>query len=195
MQPNRNLNDWLSYSIAPGDLNTILRPAMWGNGQLELYADLDRPCVSEVVCFGYGQEALWYGPGTGRYGGDQHLVPAVYDAESGRKYFLFSTASSDAQDATVVFRPDRQVWHYKFDDLTIDLSLILPLKAIVEGEPVSAYFARAFGDTIPNARENLAPLLASPEMLETETEAWWGQGFPSGPGIDRRRKRGRHDRW
>ena len=121
-----NFNDWLSYDIVPGELRTSPHPAMWGNGQLELYADLDRPCVSEVVCFGYGREALWYGPGTGRHGGDQHLVPAVYDAESGRKYFPFTTASSDAQGSTVILRPDRQTWHYAFDDLTIDVSLILP---------------------------------------------------------------------
>ena len=41
---------------------------MWGNGQLELMAELDRPCVSEVVCFGFGSEGL-------RYNLEQHLVP------------------------------------------------------------------------------------------------------------------------
>ena len=123
---NRQKNDWLAYSIFPGELQTAPYPAMWGNGQLELLADLDRPCVSEAVCFGYGREALHYGPGTGRFGGDQHLVPAVYDAETGRKYLPYSTASSDAKSSKVVFRPDRQVWRYTYDDLTVAVSLILP---------------------------------------------------------------------
>jgi hypothetical protein len=86
MHTHSNVNDWLSYTIVPSQLRATLLPAMWGNGQLELFADLRRPCVNEVVCFGYGQEALWYGPGTGKFGGDQHLLPGVYDARSGRKY-------------------------------------------------------------------------------------------------------------
>lgn len=269
-----DFNDWLSYTINPGKLNTTPLPAMWGNGQLELFADLDRPCVSQVVCFGYGQEALWYGPGTGRYGGDQHLIPAVHDAGTGRKYLPYSTSSSDAEEGEVIFRPDRQIWRYRFDDLTLVFSLILPrlragylvkveiipgsgntsrrwfvyqelrafaaltmwateadydlrggevwcknsqrkhgvamgstcetidvslgmdgeyatdimAKAVVEtdqsGTPATAFFARAFGDTIPEARRNLGPLLSSPGGLEAETEAWWNQYLGEVPRLD-----------
>ena len=50
MSAVKDLNDWLAYSIEPGKLTTILRPAMWGNGQLELMAELDRPCVNQVIC-------------------------------------------------------------------------------------------------------------------------------------------------
>ena len=92
---------------------------MWGNGQLELMAELNRPCVSEVVCFGFGSEGL-------RYGLEQHLMPAVYDDDTGRKYLLDCPLSSGARDATVNFRPDRQTWSYEFEDLGIDVSLILP---------------------------------------------------------------------
>ncbi len=92
---------------------------MWGNGQLELMAELNRPCVSEVVCFGFGSEGL-------RYGLEQHLMPAVYDDDTGRKYLLDCPLSSGARDATVNFRPARQTWSYEFEDLGIDVSLILP---------------------------------------------------------------------
>ncbi|MBM4401206.1 MAG: hypothetical protein FJ045_04565, partial [Crenarchaeota archaeon] len=114
-----DLNSWLSYSIVPQELSTHLRPAMWGNGQIEVLAELDRPSVSEAVCFGFGQDGL-------AYQSEEHLVPAVYDAVSGEKYFLSSTTSSTAQRTTVTFRPDRQIWHYEFDELNITVSLILP---------------------------------------------------------------------
>ena len=119
MSAGKRINEWLTYSIVPSQLRTALRPAMWGNGQLELMAELDRPCVSEVVCFGFGSEGL-------RYDLEQHLVPAVYDGDSGRKYLLDSPQSSGARNATVIFRPDRQTWRYEFDALRIDVSLILP---------------------------------------------------------------------
>ena len=121
---SQDVNTRLSYSIEPGQLQVILRPAMWGNGQLELMAELDRPCINEVKCFGFGTEALSYGGG---FGGEEHLLPAVYDAKTGKKYFLYSTASSHAQHSRVTFRPDRQIWHYEFDDLSLDVSLVLPL--------------------------------------------------------------------
>ena len=53
MDTGKDLNDWLSYSIKPRELSTAPRPAMWGNGQLELLAELDRPCVNQVICFGW----------------------------------------------------------------------------------------------------------------------------------------------
>ncbi|MDP7397980.1 MAG: trehalase family glycosidase [Lentisphaeria bacterium] len=112
-------NDWLAYSIVPSQLRTTLWPAMWGNGQLELMAELNRPCVREVVCFGFGSEGL-------RYDLEQHLIPAVYDDETGEKYPLDTPVSSGAQDATVIFQPARQTWRYEFDDLAVDVSLILP---------------------------------------------------------------------
>ena len=56
MSKIHDYNDWLAYSIEPRQLRTALRPAMWGNGQLELLAELDRPCVSEVVCFDFQEE-------------------------------------------------------------------------------------------------------------------------------------------
>jgi hypothetical protein len=198
----------------------------------------------------------------------------VYDAESGRKYLLYSTASSEALGSTVTFRPDRQTWQYEFDDLIVDVSLILPrmhagyvmkleitpgsgnttrhwfvyqelrafaglnmwateadydlegraawcksgkgehgvalgstcemkqvnlgldgeyatdimIKALVAagdgGNPATAYFARAFGDTISNARENLAPLLESPQTLESETETWWNGYLDEVPRLE-----------
>ena len=121
VQTDEDLNAWLSYSIEPRQLQTALRPSMWGNGQIELFAELDRPLVSEVVSFGFGDEGLRYGSRRG----EQHLVPAVYDDDSGKKYFLHSLPSG-ADSATVTFRPDRQIWRYEFDDLTVDISLILP---------------------------------------------------------------------
>ena len=41
MVTNNDLNGWLEYSVQPQQLRTLLRPAMWGNGQLELLAELD----------------------------------------------------------------------------------------------------------------------------------------------------------
>jgi len=31
----KNANEWLSYSIAPEQVQGVQWPAMWGNGQLE----------------------------------------------------------------------------------------------------------------------------------------------------------------
>lgn len=115
----------LSYSIEPGTLKTLLRPAMWGNGQLEVMARLERPMVDDVMCHGFSK-VLEYGPAQGKYAGDEHLVPAVYDAESGRKYLLYTTRETGARETRVSFRPDRQVWEHAFDDLTIEVALILP---------------------------------------------------------------------
>jgi hypothetical protein len=117
--------EWLTYSIEPGKLTTILRPGMWGNGQLEVMAALERPMINDVMCYGF-EEPLQYGPAQGRYAGDEHLVPAVYDAESGRKYLLYTTKPSGALKTTVTFRPDRQTWRHEFDDLSIEVALILP---------------------------------------------------------------------
>ena len=108
--------EWLVYTIRPDEIRTPLRPAMWGNGQVELLAELTRPCVSEAICFGFGPTALVYRD-------QEHLVPAVYDAASGRKYLLSSVAGAGA---TVTFQPDRQVWHYAFEDLGVTVSLVLP---------------------------------------------------------------------
>lgn len=268
------LNDWLTYSIVPGELNTILRPAMWGNGQLELSADINRPCVCDTACFGFGAEGLHYGPFSCRFGGEQHILPAVYDDETGRKYFLYLPESPDEHQYRVTLRPDRQTWHYEFDDLVIEVSLILPrlhpgylfklelfpkagnmcrrwfvyqevrdyggitmrateadfdlkggrawfkcsqaenpeaigstvdaaevnlgldgpwashvmVKTMVESDrdagAGTAYYARAFGDTIDRAREELNHLLSSPEKLEAETEAWWNQYLDAVPRLD-----------
>ncbi len=117
--------DDLSYSIEPGKLNTILRPAMWGNGQVELMASLERPMVVEVMCHGFSK-VLHYGPPQGKWSRDEHLVPAVYDAESGRKYLLYTTKETGALETRVSFRADRQTWHHVFDDLTVEVSLFLP---------------------------------------------------------------------
>ena len=270
MDYEKTPNEWLAYSLKPRELSTALRPAMWGNGQIEVMADLERPCVGEVVCFGFGAEALWYGPKRG----EQHLLVAVYDADTGKKYFLYSTASSKAQHSTVTFRPDRQIWHYEFDDLMVTVSLILPrlhpgylfkleispgrsnksqrwfvyhelrafagnmmyatkaeydlqggrvwckssdrehgeaigstcdaqevslgldgewatdimAKVLVERDnsegPATAYFARAVGDTIQNAKDGLAKLLSSPKKLEVEAKNWWNQYLNEVPRLD-----------
>ena len=58
VRATNGLSSWLAYRINPRQLRTALRPAMWGNGQLELMADLDRPCVGMAVCFGFGAEGL-----------------------------------------------------------------------------------------------------------------------------------------
>ena len=125
MVGKRDLNAWLSYTIVPGHLTVTPRPAMWGNGQLEAMAQLHRPCVEELVCFGFGPVALKPQVGSGF---EEHLVPAVYDVATGKKYFLNSAARSTYSplEASVTFRPDRQIWHYEFDDLDVDVSLILP---------------------------------------------------------------------
>ena len=270
-QAHEDVNAWLSYNIVPGELQTVLRPAMWGNGQLELTAELERPSVNEVMSFGFGTEALSYGGG---YGGEEHLLPAVYDAETGKKYFLYSTASSHAHTSWVTFRPDRQIWHYEFDDLRVDVSLVLPrvkpgylmklelfpaagnesrkwyvyhelrafhgnrlfateadydlergrvwfkssgaghgeaigstvdaeavnlgldgwhatgilVKAVAEraegAGPVTVYFARAFGDTVPAARQGLEQLLSAPAKLEEEATAWWAQYLEEVPRLE-----------
>ena len=116
MDNKRDMNEWLSYAILPAQVKAKLRPATWGNGQIELLADLERPCVSELLCFGFGPHAL-------KSTGPEHLIPAVYDATTGRKYYL---SSFTLPTAVVMFRPDRQVWRYEFDDLTVQVSLILP---------------------------------------------------------------------
>ena len=122
MANNKDLNAWLEYNIQPQQLHTLLHPAMYGNGQLELMAELDRSRVSEVVCFGFGAQGLEYG----RNNGEEHLVPAVYDAETGKKYLLSSSPGPGSNRLTVTFRPDRQVWRYEFDDLDVRVSLVLP---------------------------------------------------------------------
>ena len=103
----------------------VPRTAMWGNGQLEAMAQLRRPCVEELVCFGFGPVALKPQVGAGF---EEHLVPAAYDTATGVKYFLNSAARGTYSPlvASVTFRPDRQIWHYEFDDLDVDVSLILP---------------------------------------------------------------------
>ena len=70
----RDLGRWLEYSINPRRLRTHLHPAMWGNGRLELFAELERPRVTEVVCFGYPShgEALAAGL-LCRKGEEEHL--------------------------------------------------------------------------------------------------------------------------
>ena len=83
-----DLNKWLSYSIEPSKIRNYYtwlsegvspQPAMWGNGRIELLAELHHPSVCEAVCFGFGVDGL-------EYREEEHLIPAVYDASSGRKY-------------------------------------------------------------------------------------------------------------
>ena len=83
-------------------------------------AQLRRPALKNLLCFGYGPEGLHYRRG------DEHLLPAVYDAHTGKKYLLSASPGSGAREATVTFRPDRQVWRYEFDDLEVAISLLLP---------------------------------------------------------------------
>ena len=122
MATNKDLNGWLEYTIQPQKLHTLLHPTMCGNGQLELMAELDRSLVSEVVCFGFSAEGLEYGRGNN----EEHLIPAVDDAETGKKYLLSSSPGPGSNTLTVTFRPDRHVWAYEFDDLDIHVSLVLP---------------------------------------------------------------------
>ena len=58
MTTTKDPNAWLEYSIQPQQLRSLLHPAMCGNGQFELMAELDRSRVSAVVCFGFGAEGL-----------------------------------------------------------------------------------------------------------------------------------------
>jgi hypothetical protein len=273
MTAERELNNWLSYSIRPRELSTALRPAMWGNGQLELQAEINQPSISESVCFGFGEIALAASRIVPTIA-EEHLVPAIYDADTGRKYLLHITPGSGAEEFEVTFRPDRQVWRFVFDDLTIELTLIMPrlqpgylIKVRVTPQPgnptrrwfvwqemrgyhgdmmwateadydlknstvwfrgptkehceaigasidarevrlganaqfasdimakieipgsdadgsACAYLARAFGLTTEEARENLQPLLASPETLEKETEAWWNRYLNEVPFLE-----------
>ena len=115
----KDLNAWLSYDVDPANLSVEPHPAMLGNGQVEALAEVGRACVCDAVCFGYGEEGL-------DYQREEHLVPAVYDVETGRKYFLRSTASSTVEKVASTFRPDRQVWRFRFDDLEVRLTLMLP---------------------------------------------------------------------
>jgi hypothetical protein len=122
----KNQIDRLSYSISPHRVRAELRPAFWGNGQIELFAELERPCVNEVVCFGYGDEGMRYVNSLGPRGAEEHGVTSVFDESKGRNYILHAPVASKAARATATFRPDRQIWRYTFDDLSVVVSLILP---------------------------------------------------------------------
>ena len=127
----RDLGRWLEYSINPRRLRTHPHPAMWGNGRLELFAELERPRVTEVVCFGYPShgEALAAGL-LCRKGEEEHLVPAITAGQDGRKYLLScSPGPMTAPRVRVSFRPDRQRWRYQFDDLRVEVSLVVPRMA------------------------------------------------------------------
>ena len=117
-----DLNRWLSYSIEPQKLETEPRDSMWGNGRIELLAGLTRPCITEVVCFGYGPKGMLFG----RENGEEHQITAIYDISNGKKYYLSSSPASGATKASVIFRPDRQIWRYEYEDIEIDITLILP---------------------------------------------------------------------
>ena len=115
-----NTVDWLSYTINPQGVRGVKWPAHWGNGQLECFADLERPCVLQLVCFGLTEhEGL-------NYEREQHMVPGINDDETGKKYLLDRPVASKAKEATCSFRPDRQTWRYEFDDLTVTVALIFP---------------------------------------------------------------------
>ena len=43
MHADKKPNDQLAYHIVPGQLRTLLHPAIWGNGQLELLANCIGP--------------------------------------------------------------------------------------------------------------------------------------------------------
>ena len=45
MKDTENLIDRLSYTIRPEDVPGVKWPAHWGNGQLQCFADLERPCI------------------------------------------------------------------------------------------------------------------------------------------------------
>lgn len=269
----KDLASWLSYSIKPRELTTALRPAMWGNGRLELMAEVNQPSISETMCFGFGEVALLASRSNPR-SAEEHHVPAVYDADTGKKYLLHITPGSGAIEFAVTFRPDRQVWRFVFDDAIIELTLILPrlqpgyliriqvtpqpgnptrrwfvwqemrgyhgdmlwateadfdlknsrvwfkapseahyeaIGASVDADEIrlgpnahyasdimakteiratngegsaSMYIGRAFGQSAEEARDNLAPLLASPETLEQETETWWNQYLQEVPFLE-----------
>lgn len=266
MKSEQSVVNWLAYTIRPEEVRGVRWPAMWGNGQLQCFADLERPCVNQVVCFGLTeQEGL-------DYQREQHMIPAVNDDETGKKYLLDRPVASRAKEATCSFRPDRQTWRYEFDDLVVEAALIFPrttpgyllrvrlepldgnttkrwrvyhqlrahagnallateaesdlaggkawlrnkdglceaigstsdasrinlgidydyandimIKHIVErdGEDVpDLTFARGFGTTLEEAKANLAPLLASHQKLEAESETWWSRYLSEVPGLE-----------
>jgi hypothetical protein len=120
MKSEQSVVNWLAYTIRPEEVRGVRWPAMWGNGQLQCFADLERPCVNQVVCFGLTeQEAL-------DYQREQHMIPAVNDDETGKKYLLDRPVASRAKEATCSFRPDRQPWRYEFDNLVVEAALIFP---------------------------------------------------------------------
>ena len=57
-QGNRNLNQWLAYDVEPVALDTTLRPAVYGNGRLQVSPDINRTCIHEAVCFGFADEGF-----------------------------------------------------------------------------------------------------------------------------------------
>jgi hypothetical protein len=117
-----DFNRWLSYSIDPEKLKTDPRDSMWGNGHIELLAGLMRPCITEVVCFGYGNKGMLFG----RENGEEHQITAIYDKLKGKKYYLSSLPESGVKKSKVVFRPDSQIWRYEYEDILITVTLILP---------------------------------------------------------------------
>ena len=120
MRTNPSSVDWLSYTIHPEEVRGVKWPAMWGNGQIECFADLERPCVNQIVCFGLTEhEGL-------NYESEQHMIPGINDDETGKKYLLDRPVASGAENATCSFRPDRQTWRYEFDDLVVEAALIFP---------------------------------------------------------------------
>lgn len=62
----------------------------------------------------------------GRENGEEHQIPAIYDIVKDKKYYLSSLPASGVKKAEVVFRPDRQIWRYEYEDIKIDITLILP---------------------------------------------------------------------
>jgi hypothetical protein len=61
------------------------------------------------------------------------------------------------------------------------------IKHIVErdGDDVpDLTFARGFGTTLEEAKANLAPLLASHQKLEAESETWWSRYLSEVPGLE-----------
>ncbi len=269
-----DFNQWLSYSIEPDKLKTYPRDSMWGNGHIELLAGLTRPCITEVVCLGYGNKGMLFG----RENGEEHQITAIYDKLKGKKYYLSSSPESGLKKATVIFRPEGQIWRYVYEELEIDITLILPrlmpgylLKVEIKPEsvetvsdsgcrwvishelrafhgkslklteaaydihqgtvwfksskekngeaigstldadnidlgidgdyatdimvmtpmetgtlenPAVCYFARAFGDCIPEAKASLGKMLSAPQKLEKETQDWWNSYLSGLPYID-----------
>lgn len=124
MKSNRTSH--LSYTISPHRIRAERRPAFWGNGQIELFAELERPCVNEVVCFGYGDDGMRFRNIPGSLGAEEHVVVSVFDPVHGRNYLLHEPVASGARRATVTFRPDAQIWRYRYDDLSVTITLVLP---------------------------------------------------------------------